>query len=111
MGDAPEGVVSFHGNVTGTVPDKNLLKAKVLVCHGADDKFVLPAEVEKFKKQMDSVGANYSVKVYPNATHAFTNHNSPAVGQKFNMPIAYNAEADAASWKEMQSFLVAVFKK
>jgi dienelactone hydrolase len=111
MGENLKGVVSFHGGGLLDAPaDKNLLKAKILVCHGADDKFVLPAEVQQFKKQMDSIGADYTFKQYPNATHAFTNPNATAMGQKFNLPIAYNAAADSASWNDMKEFFGRIFK-
>lgn len=110
MGEDLKGVVSFHGNLTVTVPDKNLLKAKILVCHGNDDKFVPQTEVVQFKKQMDSISASYIFKGYDGATHAFTNPNATAVGQKFNLPIAYNAAADTASWNEMKNFFNKIFK-
>lgn len=110
LGEYIKGVVSFHGSLVGTPADKNLLKTKILVCHGADDKFVLPPEVAQFKKQMDSIGADYTFKQYPNATHAFTNPNATAMGQKFNLPIAYNAAADSASWKDMKEFFERIFK-
>lgn len=111
LGASLKGVVSFHGNLSGVAPDKKLLKAKILVCHGAADKFVTPQEVNNFKKQMDSVGADYTFKVYPNATHAFTNPASTETGKKFNMPIAYNAEADKNSWNDMKDFFSKLFKK
>lgn len=110
MGEDLKGVVSFHGSLLGTPADKNLLKAKILVCHGNDDKFVPPADVAQFKKQMDSIGADYTFKGYDGATHAFTNPNATAMGQKFNLPIAYNAAADTASWNEMKSFFNRIFK-
>lgn len=110
LGDNLKAVVSFHGNLAGVPADKNLLKAKILVCHGADDKFVSAAEVSQFKKSMDSINANYSFKQYPNATHAFTNPAATAIGQKFNMPIAYNAAADSASWEDMKKFFSANLK-
>lgn len=109
-GEPLKGVVSFHGNLVGNKLDKNLLKADVLVCHGDDDKFVLPAEVATFKKQMDSVGANYTFKSYAGATHAFTNPGATEKGKKFNLPIAYNAAADTASFNEMKVFLEKIFK-
>jgi hypothetical protein len=41
--------------------------------------------------------------------HAYTNPDATALGEKFNMPIAYNAAADTAFWKDMQSlFLIAL---
>jgi dienelactone hydrolase len=110
FGEDLKGVVSFHGNLTVTVPDKDLLKANILVCHGAEDKFVLQTEVDLFKKQMDSIGAKYTFKVYPGATHAFTNPYATAIGEKFKMPIAYNAAADTASWNDMKEFFNTVFK-
>jgi dienelactone hydrolase len=110
FGEDLKGVVSFHGNLTVTTPDKNLLKANILVCYGDDDKFVPPAELDLFKRQMDSVGAKYTVKVYPGASHSFTNPNATAIGQQFNLPISYNAAADSASWKDMREFFNTIFK-
>src|SRR4030095_2303921 len=104
MGETLNGVVSFHGSLVGTPADKNLLKAKILVCHGADDKWVQRPEVDQFKRQMDSVGADYTVKVYANADHAFTNPAATHNGEKFKIPIKYNAAADSASWNDMKEF-------
>lgn len=110
LGENLKGVVSFHGNLVGAPADKNLLKAKILVCHGADDEFVKPAEVAQFRKQMDSIGANYTFKQYAGATHAFTNPNATPVGEKFKLPIRYNAAADTASWTDMKEFFGTIFK-
>lgn len=110
MGEDLKGVVSFHGSLVGTPADKSLLKAKILVCHGAEDKFVSPAEVDKFRHQMDSIGADYSLKIYSGATHSFTNPNSTAMGKKFSLPIEYNAAADIASWNDMKEFFEKIFK-
>jgi dienelactone hydrolase len=110
MGEELNGVVSFHGNLAGLPADKNLLKAKVLVCHGADDQFVSADEVAMFKKQMDSIGAGYSFKKYTGATHAFSNPGATAMGLQFKIPIAYNAAADSASWNDMKDFFEKIFK-
>jgi dienelactone hydrolase len=110
LGEDLKGVVSFHGGLVGVPADKDLLKAKILVCHGEADQFVKPAEVAMFKKQMDSIGADYTLKTYPGATHAFTNPAATAIGLKFKMPIAYNGAADTASWKEMRAFFDKIFK-
>ena len=109
LGADLKGVVSFHGNLSGVSPKKDLLKAKVLVCHGGADSFVPEAEVNAFKKSMDSVGAPYTFKVYPNATHAFTNPNATEKGEKFKMPIKYNPAADTASWNDMKAFFATIF--
>lgn len=110
LGEDLKAVVSFHGGLVGTPADKKLLRTKILVCHGADDKFVLPDEVKKFKHQMDSIHADYIFKSYPGATHAFTNPDATEMGKKFNLPIAYNAAADKASWNEMKEFFKKVLR-
>src|SRR5687768_3345134 len=110
LGEDLNGVVSFHGSLLGTPAVKELLKAKILVCHGAADSFVPQTEVDQFKKQMDSIGADYTFKVYEGATHAFTNPDATETGKKFNLPIAYNAAADSASWNDMKEFFGRIFK-
>ena len=110
MGEALKGVVSFHGNLVGVPANKALLKADVLVCHGADDQFVKPEEVATFRKQMDSIGANYTFKSYPGSTHAFTNPDATKLGEQFKLPIKYNAAADLASWGDMKEFFGKIFR-
>lgn len=111
LGAPLKGVVSFHGTLAGVVPRKDFLKAKILVCHGADDQFTPAQEVQKFRRQLDSVSADYVFKTYPDATHAFTNPDATKLGRQFNIPIAYNAEADKNSWMDMKQFLNRLFKK
>jgi dienelactone hydrolase len=111
MGEDLKGAVSFHGSLLGVPPEKNTLKAEVLVCHGEADKFVSPEEVSQFTHQMDSIGAKYTLKQYANATHAFTNPASTENGKKFSMPIEYNAAADSASFNEMMAFFDRIFRK
>lgn len=100
MGLPIKAVVSFHGGLAGTAP----IHIPVLVLHGEADKFVPLADVNAWKKTMDSAGAHYTFKSYPNATHAFTNPGADTMGAKFQMPIRYNAAADTASWNEMVGF-------
>lgn len=108
LGANLKGIVTFHGGLTGVKPHKDLLKAKILVCHGGADEFENP-HVEEFKKQMDSIGADYTFKVYPNASHAFSNPAATATGEKFNMPIRYDEAADTASWNDMKEFFRKLF--
>lgn len=105
LGEDLKAVVSFHGGLKVVPPDKSTLKANILVCHGGADPFVPQEEVAHFRKQMDSIQANYTFKVYEGSTHAFTNPNATAMGENFNIPIKYNAVADTSSWKDMKSFL------
>ena len=109
LGSDLKGVVSFHGGLAGAPAKKELLKARILVCHGGNDGFVPEKDIETFKHQLDSIGAKYSFKVYANATHAFTNPDATATGKKFSMPIEYNEEADKNSWNDMKDFFKSLF--
>lgn len=110
LGLPVNGVVSFHGGLKGVPPVKELLKAQILVCHGAADSLVPHADVVLFRKQLDSLSIPYTFKEYANATHAFTNPAATEKGKKFNLPIVYNAAADTASFKDMQAFFAQIFK-
>jgi len=110
MGEDLKGAVSFHGGLVGVPVDKSKLKAEILVCHGAADPFVPQDEVNKFKQQMDSAGIKYTFKAYEGATHAFTNPNATAMGEKFKIPIKYNPAADSASWNDMKDFFARIFQ-
>jgi len=103
-------VVSFHGGLGGIQPQKGNIQADILVCQGGADPFVPEAEQQAFKKSMDSVGARYTFISYPGAVHAFSNPNATALGEKFKIPIAYNAAADTASWKAMENFFASALR-
>ncbi len=109
LGSDFDGIVSFHGGLEGVAPNKDLLKANMLICHGGADSFVPESQVVAFRKGLDSIGASYTFKTYPNATHAFTNPDADKKAEKFGMPIRYNAAADTASWEDMKAFLQTLF--
>jgi dienelactone hydrolase len=70
---------------------------------------VKPEQLASFKKSLDQAGADYQVKIYDGAKHSFTNPDADALAAKFDMPVGYNAKADADSWKDMKDFLNQVF--
>jgi len=106
-----KGVVSFHGSLGAVKPaGPSGIKVKLLVLQGGDDKFVTPENVEAFKKEMTAAGADYRLIVYPGATHAFSNPRATALGEKFNLPIAYNKKADNESWQAMKTFFDEILK-
>jgi dienelactone hydrolase len=103
-----KGVVSFHGGLgTPTPQDAKNIKGEVLVCHGADDPFVPPAEVEAFKKEMKDAGVKNEFIAYPGAVHSFT---QKAAGNDNSKGSAYNEDADKKSWVAMKEFFVKVLK-
>jgi len=103
------GVVSFHGGLSTAHPEeaKNI-KAKVLVCHGADDTFESPAEIQAFQQEMRDGKVDWQMNIYSGAVHAFTNPDADKFGIK---GIAYNAEADHRSWQAMKDFFAEIFGK
>jgi len=102
-------VVSFHGGLKGITAARGTVGSRIFICHGADDKFVTQEDVAEFKRIMDAAGVKYIFKVYPHASHAFTNPEATANGKKFNLPIAYNEEADKNSWQDMRKYLRQIF--
>lgn len=102
------GVVSFHGGLnTPTPTDAKNIKAKVLACHGADDPFVPDTEVLAFQKEMRDAKVDWQLSSYGNAVHSFTDKNA---GNDNSKGAAYNAAADARSWREMEQFLSEVLR-
>jgi dienelactone hydrolase len=110
LGAPLKATVSFHGGLGGVQPKKGLIQGDILVCQGGADQFVQEPEQMAFKKSMDSVGAHYTFVSYPGASHAFSNPGATALGEKFKLPIAYNAAADTASWKAMESLFLTALK-
>lgn len=104
------GVVSFHGSLAS---EKRLTAKEdapaILVLHGQDDEFVKKEDIVALKNEMEAAKADFTYIEYSGAKHSFTNPGADAVREKFGTPLAYDAEADAASWKEMQSFFKRIF--
>ncbi len=101
-------VTAFHAsNITAKDPADNArIKAKVLICHGADDTFVKPGEIDAFVKQMKDANVDSQVIFYGGAVHSFTN----AGADKFNIPgVKYNALADRRSWAHMRGLFDEAF--
>ncbi len=95
------GAVSFHGGLEGGKPEEaSNIKASILVCTGADDPSVPPAQVNDFINEMKAGKCDFSIATYSNAVHGFTQP-----GQ------AFNATADKRSWAAMTDFLHEVFAR
>lgn len=104
------GVVSFHGALgSAHKPAPGEVRAKVMVCHGADDSLVPEADVAALKDEMKAAGADLRFIAYPGALHGFTNPDADANGKKYGLPLAYDKDTDAKSWKQMQAFFKEVF--
>lgn len=102
------GVVSFHGGLDAVpgMEAKNV-KTKMLILNGADDKMAGPEQVAALEKELKTAHADYKMISYPGAVHGFTNPKNGA--GLMGGAVAYNEEADKASWKEMQNFFAQIF--
>jgi dienelactone hydrolase len=103
-----KGVVSFHGGLQTAAPAQpGSVTAKVLVCTGADDPMIPPAQVAEFEDEMRKAGADWQVIAYGNTVHSFTN---PDAGKTVKLDgVAYNAQTDKRSWAAMRSFFDEIF--
>ena len=104
-----DAVAAFHSGVQLPVMPNDELKAKVLVCNGADDPFISPESITTFKSAMDSIGASYDYIAYSGVKHSFTSKEADANGEKFGLPLAYDADADAKSWASLQALFAEAF--
>ena len=104
------GAVSFHGSLNGGITaEKNNVFTPMLILNGEADSMVPIEDRLNFKNEMTTAEASFTFIDYPNATHAFTNPDATAVGKKYSIDIAYQKEADEASWKEMLHFFNQIF--
>ena len=97
-------VVTFHGLLTAADPgEARNIKASILVCTGADDDLVPPAQVAAFEDEMRSADVDWQVIKYGGARHAFTNRVDAEALAKIGF--GYDSRADARSWDAMRAFL------
>jgi dienelactone hydrolase len=112
MGSDVDGVVSYHGSLGTSRPaSAGDIQARILVFNGADDSFVTAEQIAAFKAEMDAAGADYTFINYPGVVHSFTNPDADAVGEKFGLPLAYDAGADRDSWTRTQAFFQEIFRE
>jgi len=107
-GGAPiAAAVSFHGGLESPKPeDAKNIRAKVLVCTGAQDPLIPPAQVAAFEAQMSATKADWQVHSYGGAVHSFTNPDADKLG---NPALAYHPAADKRSWAAMLLLFDEVF--
>jgi dienelactone hydrolase len=100
-------VVAFHAGLANRAPSlAGPIKARLLVCNGADDKFITQKEYDGFADEMRAAKADWELVLYGGAVHAFSN---PDADKHKDMGIAYNEPADRRSWKLMLEWLAEAF--
>ncbi len=102
-------VVSFHGVLATRTPAVcGKVKARVLVCTGADDPLAPPEQVRAFEDEMRAAEVrDWQVISYGNTLHGFTN---PAADGSMMRAALYSEQADRRSWASMRSLLEEAFR-
>lgn len=104
-----DGVVSFHGGLDSPTPeDGKQIKAKLLICHGADDPFVPADQIDAMKAELNEAKVDWQMIYYADAVHSFT---QPMAGDDKSRGAAYNERADRRSWQAMRSFFDELFTR
>ena len=102
-------VVSFHGVLaTKTSAVSGSVRARVLVCTGADDPLAPPDQVRAFEDEMRAAEVrDWQVISYGNTLHGFTN---PAADGSMMRTALYSEQADRRSWAAMRSLFEEAFR-
>ncbi len=112
QGEDLKAVASFHGSLAAVKPaEAGMVKAKIRVYNGEDDKFTPKEVIDAFMKEMQDAKVDFQFINYPGAMHSFTNPEADELGKKFGLPLAYNADADKRSWEDMTNFFAEVLRK
>ena len=102
------GVVGFHSGLGTAQPqDAKVIKARILVCIGADDPGVPPEQRAAFEQEMRAGMVDWQLHLYGGVVHSFTNPDAEKLGRpEF---ARYDAQADARSWASMMTFFSEIF--
>ncbi len=100
-GAALRAVVGFHSGLGTAAPksDAKAIKARVLVCIGADDPMIPADQRAAFEAEMREAGVDWQMHLYGNTVHSFTN--TEAARRDMPDAIRYSPEADARSWASL----------
>lgn len=106
-GEPLAAAVAVHGSLaTGRPARPGDVRARLLVCHGAEDPHVPLGDVTAFADEMNRAGADWELIMYGGAVHGFTHqHAEPGA-----VPgVAYHEAADTRSFAAARAFLADAF--
>lgn len=93
-------IATFHAGLLAEQPeDAGRIRAKVLVCHGAEDPLVNKEAIDTLMTELRRDKADWQVIYYGNAVHSFTN---PEADARHVPGLAYDKKADERSWAAMR---------
>jgi dienelactone hydrolase len=96
-------VVTMHGSLATTAPAApGAVRARLLICHGAQDPHVPMTDVTGLAAEMTAAGADWQLNIYGSARHGFTHEHAVRGAQP---GVAYDASADQRSFAAARDFL------
>jgi dienelactone hydrolase len=98
--------VSFHGSFPSKGAEPGRIKAKILVCHGADDPLIAADDISRFQETLKQAGVDWQFVSYGGAKHSFTNPDADKRGME---ALGYSPLADRRSWIAMLALFKEVF--
>lgn len=102
-------VATFHAGLASPGKDEGkAIKAKILVCHGAADKFIPEKAITDFKTSLAAAKVSLDFISYPDVVHSFTVPGADKVG---NPGMKYDRKADEDSWKRTQELFKSALGK
>jgi dienelactone hydrolase len=102
-------VVTFHGALpTPTEEQAKQIKARIVICHGASDKFIGDEAISKLQAALTNAHVDWEMISYAGAVHSFS---VPGADKRKIPGIAYNKKADERSWRQMKLVFGDVFGK
>jgi dienelactone hydrolase len=102
-------VVSFHGALPAITADQaKAIKAKILICHGAEDTFITEKDCEAFRSALSKAKVDYQFHYFGGVKHSFTVPHAEDAGVA---GLQYDAAADRRSWQMMLDLFKEAFGK
>jgi len=102
-------VVTFHAGLpTPSAAEAEAIKARILVCNGADDTFVSAESIAALKAALKDADKRMEFENYPGTVHSFT---VKMADERMLKGMAYNAAADEKSWSSMKRVFEEAFAK
>ncbi len=100
-------IATFHAGLLPELPeDTGRIKAKVLICHGADDGVVKEEDLKTVMGELSRDTVDWQCIYYGNTVHSFT---EPAADSRGMPGFAYSADVDRRSWALMCALFAECF--
>ena len=103
-----EGAVLFGSFIAPSPEQRQRLKAKMLVLHGAADPYGSADDLKNYVAAMEGANIDWQMILFGGAKHGFSDPNSAQYKMK---EFEYNETADRQSWNQVGLFLSELFAK